>query len=137
MERSPNAEIRGDVDVEGMDDGLRRLAPEDGGHGGKGFERGGEFFVATLGVGGEGEIARREFRGWGDGELGVLVADAVEMNLDGSAGLQAVRNIKPDVDGCRLRGVRVDTKENIEGLARLVDDRDYLTGFDRQRARRH
>jgi len=94
--------MRGDVDIEGVDDALGGLAPEDVGHGGERLKRGGKGFVAALGVSGDGEVSRSELSGRGYGEFGVLIADAVEVEVNGSASVQAIGNVEADGDFAAL-----------------------------------
>jgi hypothetical protein len=69
--------------------------------------------------------------------LGELVAYAVELNFNWRTGLDTVRHVQADADGGGLCGVGMYAEENIERFAVLAENGDYLTGVDRQRARRH
>jgi len=95
--------MRRDVDVKGVDDTLCGLAPQNGGHRGQRLERGGESLVAALGIGGDGEVSGIELGGRGNGEFGVLIADAVEGEFNGSTGGDAVGDGQADSD---FRGFR-------------------------------
>jgi len=60
--------------------------------------RGGEFFVARLGVGGDGEIAGRKFGGRRDGELGVWSPTPSKESSTGAAGSKPFGVSRPDRD---------------------------------------
>ena len=104
-----------------MDDGLRGLAPENGGHGRKRFEGGGEFFVTAFSVGGDGVVAGGKFGGRGDGEFGVVIANAIEGEFDGSAGRRSPSGTSSPTENFRgLGGIGMDAEENVEGFVLSV-----------------
>ena len=64
----------------------------------------------------DGEIARVELGGRRNGEMGILIASAGEVEYYWRACLNAVRYIEADANFGRFGGVGVHAQEHIEGF---------------------